>query len=333
MASLLERSILEQRVLAGRDKILEPLTTLPGYASKLRSAYNLIAPDHHHHPLERLDLWLVNCDPEMMISKVTNAPSLTTLSSKLGVLDTVCAVLPKDNNLFLKLDETRSCWKTEVEKKTNNNQCCDPRLKSWEALKEIRDTELHRVICDNPLAMHRLKMRKHMDALVMAVYCSIDVPRLDLVDIRFSGDAPLLDQNCVWKGREEGGNQWKLQITKWNKVKHNGTRVQTFDSIMGHLLDISFKNIPRKFLFQTSKGLPYKKDYLCEALRKYNTNNRLLRYACSTHTWANSELTYAERDEVCRNMNHSIQVSLRSYNKPGLNNSKRPRFENPIIEN
>ena len=28
MASLLERSILEQRVLAGRDKILEPLTTL-----------------------------------------------------------------------------------------------------------------------------------------------------------------------------------------------------------------------------------------------------------------------------------------------------------------
>jgi hypothetical protein len=154
-----------------------------------------------------------------------------------------------------------------------------------------------------------------MDGLVMAVYCSIDVPRLDLVDIRFSGDAPLLDQNCVWKR----AGQWKLQITKWNKVKHNGTRVQTFDSIMGRLLDIFFKNIPRKFLFQTSKGLPYKKDYLCEALRKYNTNNRLLRYECSTHTWANSELTYAERDEICKNMNHSIQVSLQSYNKPGLN--------------
>ena len=66
-----------------------------------------------------------------MISKVTNATSLTTLSSKLGMLDTVCAVLPKDNNLFLKLDETRSDWKSEVEKKKNNNQCCDPRLKSW----------------------------------------------------------------------------------------------------------------------------------------------------------------------------------------------------------
>jgi hypothetical protein len=80
MASLLEKASLEQRVLAGRAKILDPLTTLPGYASKLRSAYNLIAPPHH--PIERLDLRLVNCDPELMISKVTNATSLTTLSSK-----------------------------------------------------------------------------------------------------------------------------------------------------------------------------------------------------------------------------------------------------------
>ena len=317
MTSLLGKAILEMRVLAGRNQVLESETSLPAYARTLKSLYLLLQPGV---PIERLDLWLTNCDPEMMVDTISSNASWKP-SYKLLILDTVCALLPKDSALFLHLDEPRSSWKSELETKRNENECSDARLKSWEELKQLRDTKAHTVIC-NPL----VSRKRHMDALVFATYCSINVPRLDLGNVK---NGFVVGQSCVWK--EDG--HWKLQITKWNKVKHNGTRVQTFDSIMGHLLDISFKNIPRKFLFQTSKGLPYKKDYLCEALRKYNTNNRLLRYACSTHTWANSELTYASRDEICRNMNHSIQVSLRSYNKPELNNSKRPKFENPIIEN
>ena len=302
MTSLLGKAILEMRVLAGRNQVLESETSLPAYARTLKSLYLLLQPGV---PIERLDLWLTNCDPEMMVDQISSNASWKP-SYKLLILDTVCALLPKDSALFLHLDEPRSSWKSELETKRNENECSDARLKSWEELKQLRDTKAHTVIC-NPL----VSRKRHLDALVFATYCSINVPRLDLGNVK---NGFVVGQSCVWK--EDG--HWKLQIAKWNKVKNNGSRVQSLDHIMSHLLDISFKRIPREFLFQTGPGKPYDSGYLRKALAVWGTNNRLMRYACSTSIWAQN-LTYAQRKEMCKDMNHSLDVSLQSYNKPQLN--------------
>ena len=167
MTSLLGKAILEMRILAGRNQVLESETSLPAYARTLKSLYLLLQPGV---PIERLDLWLTNCDPEMMVDTISSNASWKP-SYKLLILDTVCALLPKDNALFLHLDEPRSSWKSELETKRNENECSDARLKSWEELKQLRDTKAHTVIC-NPL----VSRKRHMDALVFATYCSINVP-------------------------------------------------------------------------------------------------------------------------------------------------------------
>ena len=155
---------------------------------------------------------------------------------------------------------------------------------------------------------------------MFAVYASIHVPRLDLDAVKITQEGPLEGKNCIWK---EGG-VWKLQIAKWKKVA-NQTRVQNLDPVICELLDTSLEHCPREFLFETSKHKPYTPEYLAEGLLRWETSNRLMRYACDTYMWSNNSMTYAERQEVALDMNHTLNVSLQSYNKPALN--KRQKIE------
>ena len=145
-----------------------------------------------------------------MIIQSVEASELA-LPSKLHLLDVACALPPEDSGFFKALSERRSTWKAELESMRESSSCTDPRLKSWDELRQLRDREAKNVIF-SAHAPHK----PHMDALVFAIYASINVPRLDLGNTLISEGGAIPGKNCVWE--EEEGDCWKLQIAEWNKV-------------------------------------------------------------------------------------------------------------------
>ena len=192
-----------------------------------------------------------------------------------------------------------------IDNQVIENECNDPKFKSWQELEKMRDNEVTAIIFEP-----KTTMKEHLDALCFLLYtCGMSPPRLDLGEVNVGWDCP--KQNCLLKQTGD----YVLVLRKLNKVKKNES--MEIRHVLPHkaqvAVEYSLAQFPRSFLLCTNRFTPLSERMIARALSKFDTNVCLIRKAYIT-SFNETNQSMRDRQELAKNMGHSVITSLKYYN-------------------
>ena len=175
---------LRQKIVEDRVKNQKlPLTSasVHTYCQVLKRLHKSLGAEAE---LWQTDVWV--CDAEKIRDAVVS--STTSKYHQVLTLNTVASICPR---LAEPLMECRAGLQECIDNQVIENECNDPKYKSWQELEFMHDNEVTDKLYEGDITM-----KEHLNALCFLLYTSgMPPPRLDLGEVMLGG-TPLKRTVC-----------------------------------------------------------------------------------------------------------------------------------------